>query len=45
LQTDSCGVIVSDVPSNGDTQPTASQIIDEFDTNDIIFDQEALEEV
>jgi hypothetical protein len=36
---------VSDIPSNGDTQPTSSQIIDDFDTSDIMFDQEALKEV
>jgi hypothetical protein len=45
FQTDSEDIIVSDTPSNGDTQPTASQVIDDFDTNDIIFDQETLKEV
>jgi hypothetical protein len=45
FQCDSDDIIVSGTPSNGDSQPTASQIIDDFDSNDIVFDEEALKEV
>jgi hypothetical protein len=45
FQRDSDDIFISDTPSNGDTNPVTSQIIDEFDSNDIVFDEAALKEV
>ena len=35
----------SETPSDGDINPTPSEVIDEFDSNDIIFDEAAIKEV
>jgi hypothetical protein len=45
FQCESHDIIVSDTPSDGDTKPTPSQVIDDFDSNDIIFDEAAIKEV
>ena len=45
FQCESHDIIVSETPSDGDTNPTPSQVIDGFDSNDIIFDEAAIKEV
>jgi hypothetical protein len=45
FQCESYDIIVSETPSDGDTNPTASQVIDDFDSNDIIFDEAAIMKV
>jgi hypothetical protein len=45
LQCDSDDIVVSNTPSDGGSKPTASQIIDEFDSSDIFFDEVAIKEV
>jgi len=45
FQCESQDIIVSETPSDGDTNPTPSQVIDDFDSNDIIFDEAAIKEV
>jgi hypothetical protein len=45
FQRDSDDIFISDTPSNGDTNPVSSQTIEEFDSNDVVFDEAALKEV
>ena len=45
FQCESHDIIVSESPSDGDTNPTPSQVIDDFDSNDIAFDEAAIKEV
>jgi len=45
FQCESHDITVSETPSDGDTNPTPSQVIDDFDSNDIIFDEAAVKEV
>ena len=45
FQCESHDIIVSETPSDGDTNPTPSQVIDDFDSNDIIFDEAAIKVV
>lgn len=45
FQCESHDITVSETPSDGDTSLTPSQVIDDFDSNDIIFDEAAIKEV
>jgi hypothetical protein len=45
FQHDSDDIFISKTPSDGDTNPVTSQIIDEFDSSDMVFDEAALKEV
>jgi len=45
FQCESHDISVSETPSDGDTSLTPSQVIDDFDSNDIIFDEAAIKEV
>ena len=42
FQCESHDIIVSETPSDGDTNPTPSQVIDDFDSNANIFDEAAI---
>jgi hypothetical protein len=44
FQCESHDIIVSETPSDGDTNPIPSQVIDDFESNDI-FDEAAIKEV
>jgi len=45
FQCDSLDITISETPSDGDTNLTPSQVIDDFDSNDIIFDEAAIKGV
>ena len=45
FQCESHDIIVSESPSDGDTNPTPSQVIDDFDSNDISFDEASIKVV